>query len=134
MGSSSSDDKEPASSDFTSNDEFHGAPSNFSPVSSSSGGLGSSGSVGGSGSIEQFSVALQEQLLVQQAISTLTDKSFEKCILGKPSDSSLSSRELECISSTVGKWIDTNEFMMGRLGRKAEKQFGAGAGAGAGVF
>ena len=72
-------------------------------------------------------MALQQQLLVNQAISLLTDKSFEKCIVGKPSDS-LSSREVDCIGSVVGKWLDTNEFMQGRLARKMEKQMSASGG------
>merc|ERR1712151_1353322 len=117
MGSDSSTEST-QTSDFTSSDELNSAGFSSQPS------LGSSGVGGG---IEEFSMALQQQLLVQQAVSLITDKAFEKCILGKPSDN-LSSREVECIGSVVGKWLDTNEFMMGRLQRKAEKQMAAGGG------
>jgi len=118
----SSETESTQSSDFTSSDELNSA--GFSSASSMP-----SSSMGGSGmgGIEEFSMVLQQQLLVQQAVSLLTDKAFEKCILGKPSDN-LSSREAECIRSVTGKWLDTNEFMMGRLQRKAEKQMSASGG------
>jgi len=97
------------------------------------GGFGPSASVGaapmspadsGMGDeMQRFSMALRQQLMVQTVINNLTDRAFEKCINGKPGDS-LSGSEAACVHSTVNKWLDTNEFMMGRLQRKQEKQQG----------
>jgi len=67
--------------------------------------------------LQQFSVALQQQMLVQAVITDLCDASFARCIQGKPGDS-LGGREVACVHATVGKWLDTNEFMMGRMAKK----------------
>mmetsp|Transcript_18789 Transcript_18789/g.40895 ORF Transcript_18789/g.40895 Transcript_18789/m.40895 type:complete len:80 (-) Transcript_18789:270-509(-) len=75
------------------------------------------GAATGLGDIEQFSMALRQQMMVQTVINTLTDKAFEKCISAKPGDS-LSGKEAACVNATVGKWLDTNEFMNGRMARK----------------
>ena len=64
-------------------------------------------------------------MLVAKAITVLTDKSFERCISGKPGDS-LSGKDVACIRATVGKWMDTNEFMMGRMGKKLQQASGGG--------
>lgn len=71
----------------------------------------------GLGDIQQFSLALNQQLMAHTVINTLTDKAFEKCITGKPGDS-LSGKEVSCVNATVCKWLDTNEFMNGRMERK----------------
>ena len=63
--------------------------------------------------------ALQQQLLIQQVISDLTDRSYEKCVTSKPSET-LSGSQVACIKSTVNKWLDTNEFMTGRLAKKQQ--------------
>jgi hypothetical protein len=75
--------------------------------------------------MQDFGMALQQQLIVQQVISQLTDTAFQKCITGKPSDS-LSGSNVACIHSTVNKWMDTNEFMMGRLAKKQQQRGGGG--------
>lgn len=117
-GSSNSDKSEQSSeASFTSDDAAFGAdqgPSSF-------GGGGGSASTA---DMQQFAVAMQQQVLVQTIISNLTDTAFEKCITSKPGDS-LSGKEAACIHATVNKMMDTNEFMMGRL---AKKQQGAAAG------
>lgn len=63
---------------------------------------------------------IQEQMLVQQAISKMTEMGFDKCV-DRPSDS-LSGREVACIHATVGKWLDTNEFLMQRMSKKQGQQ------------
>ena len=76
------------------------------------------------GDMQQFSIALRQQIMVQTVINTLTDKAFEKCITGKPSSDGLSGKDVACVNATVCKWLDTNEFINGRLAR----EMGAGAG------
>lgn len=84
-------------------------------------------SVGGATGEEMsyFAQKLQQQVIIQQVITQLADVSFTKCITGKPSDS-LSGREAACVHATVNKWMDTNEFMVGRLAKKQQAQQGSG--------
>ncbi len=114
-GSSDSDKASEGPKDFTSSDEAA-----FDASGGSAGGYGG----GGAMEMQQFSVALQQSVLVQTIITNLSDTAFAKCI-GKPSDS-LSGKEAACIHSTVNKLMDTNEFMMGRLAKK-QQQSGGGA-------
>jgi hypothetical protein len=69
--------------------------------------------------LQQAGLALQQQLLVQQVISDLTDRSYEKCVTAKPNDT-LSGSQVACIRATVNKWLDTNEFLTGRLAKKQQ--------------
>ena len=82
-----------------------------------------SGGGGGNGAAEmqQMSMMLQQQMLVQQVINDLSDKSYEKCITSKPSET-LSGSQVACVKATVNKWMDTNEFITGRLEKKAQQQ------------
>lgn len=107
----SEESKQQESKDFTSEDlsSFSSSDTNFAA---------SAGAVdAGLGDIQQFSVVLRQQMMVQTVINTLTEKAFEKCITGKPGDS-LSGKEAACVNATVCKWLDTNEFMQGRMSRK----------------
>jgi hypothetical protein len=70
------------------------------------------------GDLQEFSMALRQQIMIQQVINTLTDKAFEKCITGKPGDDGLTGKEVGCVNAVVCKWLDTNEFMNGRIARK----------------
>jgi len=79
------------------------------------------GGASGMEEIQQISVALQQQMMVQQVISDLSDRSYEKCVTSKPSDA-LNGTQVACIKSTVNKWLDTNEFMTGRLSKKSQQQ------------
>mmetsp|Transcript_7968 Transcript_7968/g.11987 ORF Transcript_7968/g.11987 Transcript_7968/m.11987 type:complete len:124 (-) Transcript_7968:271-642(-) len=114
---SSEESKTQESKDFTSEDlsGFSSSDTNF--ASSGGGDSAMMGAATGLGDIEQFSMALRQQMMVQTVINTLTDKAFEKCISAKPGDS-LSGKEAACVNATVGKWLDTNEFMNGRMARK----------------
>ena len=71
---------------------------------------------------------MQQQMMIQTVITALSDTAFKKCITGKPSDS-MSGSQVACVHSTVNKWMDTNEFMMGRLAKKEQAmQQAAGGG------
>uniref|UniRef100_A0A7S4R3S7 Mitochondrial import inner membrane translocase subunit n=1 Tax=Ditylum brightwellii TaxID=49249 RepID=A0A7S4R3S7_9STRA len=115
--SSGSDSSASSSSDFSSNTDFTSADE--SDFGSSSASLGGGGG-GGVSDIQQFSVALRQQIVVQQVITSLTDTAFERCITGKPGEN-LSSKETACIHASVAKWLDSNEFMMGRLAKKQQQ-------------
>jgi hypothetical protein len=77
---------------------------------------------GGSGmaDFQQFSMALQQQMLIQTVITDLTQRSFEKCVTSATKDPKLSGREVACIYSITNKWLDSNELMMGRLAKKQQ--------------
>lgn len=115
--------------DTTSQGSSFGGGSDFdsSPNMYSSGGSGDGGS--SMQELQQFSIGLQQSVLVQQVITDLTQKAFTACI-PVSRDNKLSGKEVACIHSTTNKWLDCNEYMMGRLARKAqagggsEKQFG----------
>ena len=87
---------------------------NFEPMSAPMGG-------GAASEFQQFSVGLQQQLLVQQAITDIADRAFMKCITSNK-ENALNGKEVACISAVTNKWLDTNEFMAGRLQRKSQKQ------------
>jgi hypothetical protein len=111
----------PASKDFTSSDEaaFSSSAGMSSPSSSLGGvgpGAGAPGGAGVAAEMQQFVVAVQEQMLIQETMSTIADKAFEKCIT-KPSDS-LSGREAACIQAVSLKWLDTNQFLIQRMQKK----------------
>lgn len=114
-GGSNDSNKSSAPKDFSSSDESFAASSMSSPAGTSS-----------VSDFQQFSVNLQQQVLVQTIITNLSDTAFEKCIVSKPGES-LAGKEAACIHATVNKMMDTNEFMMGRL---AKKQQAAQAGQG----
>ena len=115
----SEDDKSQQSKDFTS-DDVSGFTSSDNFASSSSLGGGDDPMMSqatGLGDMQQFTLALRQQMMVQTVINTLTDKAFEKCITGKPSDS-LSGKEAACVQAVTLKWIDTSMFLSKRLEKK----------------
>ena len=102
----------------TSNQDFDLADdSHFSSESSTN--IMSGGGTGAQ-ELQQASVMIQQQMIVQQVINDLSDRSYEKCITSKPSES-LSGSQAACIKSTVNKWLDTNEFITGRLAKKSQQ-------------
>jgi hypothetical protein len=119
---------------FSTGEDFSGG-GGANMMSSSSGGGGGGGAAGGGGQgaaeLQQMSMMLQQQMLIQQVINDLSDKSYEKCITSRPNDT-LNGTQVACISSTVNKWLDTNEFINGRLGKKAQQQQQQQAGGGGG--
>ena len=117
MGWFSGDGPSPTKeADFTSREE---ASFPSSSPAMPSGGSGASGMQ----ELQQASMMIQQQMMVQQVISDLSDRSYEKCVTSKPSES-LSGSQVACVKSTVNKWLDTNEFMTGRLAKKSQAQSG----------
>ena len=103
--------------DFSSHDEV--AMSSGRNMMAAPSGVGGGGA--GMAELQQASLMLQQQLLVQQVINDLPDRSYEKCVTSKPSDT-LTGSQVACIKATVNKWLDTNEFMTGRLQKKSQAQ------------
>lgn len=99
------------------------ADSSFSAgsVDASSLGGGGGGMGGGLSEFQQFSMAIQEQMVVQQAITDLSDRSFIKCVTSSMKDSQLSGREVACIHAVTNKWLDSNQYMVGRLAKKQQQ-------------
>lgn len=120
-GGSSSNDSSGASASSTSISNTDPMYDDYSAAPSAGSGMEMSG---GTNDLQQFSTAIQQQMIVEQVVTKLTEASFEKCIQGKPSES-LSGRESACIYATVGKWLDTSEFMRGRM-EKMQQQGGSG--------
>jgi hypothetical protein len=114
-GGGSNSDGGSAPKDFSSQEEV--AMSQGSNLMASSGGGGGDGMQ----ELQQASMALQQQMVVQQVINDLSDRAYEKCVTSKPSDT-LTGSQVACIKATVNKWLDTNEFMAGRLAKKSQRQ------------
>jgi hypothetical protein len=114
-GSSSGSSRE---ADFTSVDE-----ASFPASNSAGGGMMPSGGGASSGmaELQQASMAIQQQMMVQQVISDLSDRSYERCVTSRPSET-LTGSQVACIKATVNKWLDTNEFITGRLAKKSKQQ------------
>jgi len=74
------------------------------------------GGTEGMAELQQFATAIQQSALIQATITTLSEKAFESCIT-KPG-SSLSGKEAACVQAVTMKWLDTNQFMVGRLQKK----------------
>ena len=113
-GSSDRNTNDAGPKDFSSSEE-QSYPTASNMMSSSAGGGG-----GALQELQQFQVMIQQSLMVQEVIGELTEMSFEKCITGKPNDH-LTGKEVACTHSVVGKWLDTNEFMNGRLAKKQQQ-------------
>ena len=125
MGWFSSSSDEPAapssSYDDTSGSSFGSSDSDFGAAAASTVGGGGGGGMSAS-DMQQFAASIQQQALVQGIITDITEQALEKCLTGTPKDSKLSGTQVACIHSTVNKWMDTNEFMNGRMGAKAKQQ------------
>lgn len=67
----------------------------------------------GGGSFEQEVLLEQQKAVIQAVMFKLTESAFDACIT-KPS-SSLSYGEKSCISSVVGKYLDTSELVVSRM-------------------
>mmetsp|Transcript_4300 Transcript_4300/g.12524 ORF Transcript_4300/g.12524 Transcript_4300/m.12524 type:complete len:128 (-) Transcript_4300:155-538(-) len=87
--------------------------------------LGSSApSMGGSTAIAGLDIRSQlmaerQKAELQAVIGALAELAFDQCI-SKPS-TSLGSSERSCIESVVGKYLDTNEFVLMRMTRGGKK-------------
>lgn len=122
FGGSSSEDSSSSSSASDS-----GFSDDSSLYSSSPNMYGSSSASSGSSGLQEFqefSVALQQQVLVQSVITDLTHKAFEKCCTSSTTSNTLTGKEAACISAITNKWLDSNEFLAGRLQRKSQQSSG----------
>lgn len=106
----------PAARDFSDGSGFQDSVPMSSPSSSPA------GAGAGMAELQQFAASIQQQTLVQQTITNLSEKAFEACIT-KPGDS-LSGREAACVEAVTLKWLDANQFMVKRM----EKKMAAGQG------
>jgi hypothetical protein len=87
---------------------------------------GFSGSSSSMADFQQFSVALQQQIMVQTVITELTHKAFIKCCSTSSSrDQQLTGKEVACIHASTNKWLDSNEYMVGRLAKKQQQAAGS---------
>ena len=115
MGWFGGDSNESSSSqgevDFSSSDELRMSSSIPTPPSAGASGMSE---------MQQMGMVLQQQRMVQQVINDLSDRSYEKCVTSKPSDT-LNGSQVACIKATVNKWLDTNEFITGRLAKKSQQ-------------
>ena len=74
------------------------------------------GSFAGQGaSLAEEVMAEQQRALVQAVMFKLTEMAFDQCV-SRPG-SSLSSGEVSCVQSVVSKYLDTSEFIVGRMSR-----------------
>lgn len=106
----------PAARDFTSSDEAaFDSGSSLSLPSSSIGGSNNAGAAAAA-EMQQYIGAIQEQMIIQETITDISDKAFEKCVT-KPNES-LSGKEAACMQAVTLKWLDTNQFMMKRMQKK----------------
>jgi hypothetical protein len=97
--------------------DFSNGSTTFEDLSSSA-----PSSMGSGNKLQDFSMAIQQQMIVQKVISKLTDRAFHKCITSSKSLDSLSGVQVACIYSMVNEWMDTNKFMMGGLAKKQQQQ------------
>ena len=112
---------------------FSGSSDNEAPSTQSfddtSSGFGSEsvpmGGGGGGGmtqaDLQQMAASLQQQALVQAIITDITTEAVAKCLTTTPKDNKLNGTQVACIHSTVNKWMDTNEFMNGRMQAKTQQ-------------
>jgi hypothetical protein len=72
--------------------------------------------------LQQFGEQLQQQVIIQQAITDMSDTAFLKCITSKPNTPKLTGREVACVYSATNKWLDANEYLVGLLAKKGQQQ------------
>ena len=111
-----------------SSDDQPPSPQTFDDTSSSFGEVGGGGApMGGGGGgmtqsdLQRMAAGLQQQALVQAIITDITTEAVKKCLTASPKDSKLTGTQVACIHSTVNKWMDTNDFMNGRMQAKTQQ-------------
>jgi Tim10/DDP family zinc finger len=103
--------------------ELGGGSASYDSPSFGGGGGGAANS--GMQEFQDFSVQLQQQVLVQTVITDLSHKAFEKCCASSSTrDGHLTGKEVACIAAVTNKWLDANEFLAGRLQRKQQQAAG----------
>jgi hypothetical protein len=88
--------------------------------------LGSSSSLGTGGlsEFQEFSLALQQQILIQNVITDLSERAFTKCCGSASRENKLTGKEVACIHAATNKWLDCNELLMGRMAKKQQQAAG----------
>jgi Tim10/DDP family zinc finger len=112
--SGSSDDAPPSTQSFDDTAGFSGGDAGHAPMGGGGGGMTQS-------DMQQFAANLQQQALVQAIITDITTEAVKKCLTGSPKDNKLNGTQVACIHSTVNKWMDTNEYMNGRMQAKTQQ-------------
>jgi hypothetical protein len=101
--------------------------SSFNMDDSGGGGYAPSGGGGGGGGgssmaeFQQFAAQIQQQVVIQQAITDMSEKAFMKCLTAHK-DTKLTGREVACVYASTNKWLDANEYLVGRLAKKGQNQ------------
>merc|ERR1719162_1704065 len=76
--------------------------------------------------MQQMSMMLQQQMLVQQVINDLSDRSYEKCITSKPTET-LNGTQVACVKATVNKcWTRISSSRGGSKRRPSSSSKGVG--------
>lgn len=70
--------------------------------------------------VQQVAAAIQQQLLVNMVITKISHTAFMKCV-DKSRDSQLTGREVSCIHAVANKWLESNQYLRGRMVKKAEQ-------------
>lgn len=68
--------------------------------------------------LQEMWQAEQQKAQLQQVINHLTEVAFESCV--DKSGKSLSGSEQKCIMNSVHKYLDTSDFVVGRMSHKGE--------------
>lgn len=108
-GKKDDDIEKPISSEFSAPSSFPQQGFDSNPNDFASPSMPPSAGPSRAGNFEQELMMEQQKALITAIMFKLTEVSFDTCVT-KPS-SSLSSSERSCISSTVGKYLETSEFI-----------------------
>jgi hypothetical protein len=125
FGGSSRNNNDDSSSDRSGHTTTFDDTSGLGLSSSSTGGSSSSIGLNNVSEFQQVATMIQQQVVIQAVISELTDHAFHKCCMNgnhPHRDGTLSGREISCIYATSNKWLDSNEYLSRRLGRKLQQQ------------
>jgi hypothetical protein len=109
---SSGSDKDSSSSSSSASSSSYDTSSSFGTDTTQYATPSSSG-----GNLQEQLQLEQQKAMIQTVMLKLTDIGFEQCV-SKPS-SSLSSSEVSCINSVVGKYLETSEYVVAKLSQNA---------------
>ncbi|KAF2086855.1 hypothetical protein K490DRAFT_17164, partial [Saccharata proteae CBS 121410] len=65
--------------------------------------------------LQQFAVNETQKAQLQQAIHSLTDTCFRKCVTSKISSGQLDKYEQPCVQNCVDRFLDANRVILGKL-------------------
>ena len=71
--------------------------------------------------IQQIQQQMQMEALQMTVQLKLAEIAFDKCLGAKKPSSSLSGSDQSCISTVVGKYLDTANFVAGRSAKQAQR-------------